>query len=183
MRATRAAEIVDLETFFAVCVREFGKAAQPTQGIIVLCDNDANCAATLTHIREQIQSSDQDGFPKYGVPAEALQWAESDAGLPKVMILPIPWVGVVGELETLCMPSALQSMGTTNPCVEHFVQCMAADHSCIRPKTRLRMMLAAAWPTNPNVALATVFESAKTSHLVPLNNACFDQLAEFLQSL
>ena len=157
---------------------EIQKDKQPTEGVILLCDNDDNCAGTLTEMQKQIRQCEQ-----FGVPARALEWADSDSGLPRIMILPIPWSNETGELETLCLPSAVASMGQSSTCIENFAKCADLSHSCKLPKTRLRILIAGAWPEDPNIALGTVFEKHKTRHLIPVDHACFNQLSNFLAGL
>lgn len=150
----------------------------PTEGILLAYDNDNDCDKAFAYIQKQIETVGQ-----FGIPEKPREWAESGERLPRIMALPIPWSDQKGELETLVSPSAISAMGNTSPCIERFLTCGEETHNCALPKTRLRILIAAAWPRDPNVALGTIFKSRKTRHLIPTDHSCLDQISNFLSTL
>jgi hypothetical protein len=97
----------------------------------------------------------------------------------------LPWTGLNGAFDTLCLTAA----GTKRPAlvapVDAFAAAAGVDAAngwtpTKRDKMRLRSFMSAAHQQNPYLAPAWVWR--ENTDLVPISDAAFDQIAEFLRN-
>ncbi|HXN54007.1 MAG TPA: DUF3226 domain-containing protein [Candidatus Acidoferrum sp.] len=148
--------------------------SKAVKGILIVGDNDLNPANSFQNIQDQITAAGG-----YGVPAEPLQLARSNT-LPPVVVMMLPWAGVEGVLESLCLEALLGYRPHLKECVDHFSECTQTMEwePTIRAKMQLHALVSALCKSEPATALTHVWSKKET--IVPLDQPAFDQLANFL---
>jgi hypothetical protein len=144
-------------------------------GVLVVGDNDLNPAVSFQDIRNQIS-----GAGGYGVPEEPLQVARSER-LPPVVVMMLPWAGMQGALESLCLDAVLGYRPHLRECVDHFSECTKTTEwePTARTKMQLHALVAALCKSEPATALTHVWSKKET--IVPLDQPAFDRVADFLR--
>ena len=145
------------------------------KGILVVSDNDENPSRSFQEVAQQISAAE--GFAR---PASPLTIARTNH-IPPLVVLMIPWTAQPGTLETLCLISASAERPALRDCLNTYADCTDAIDWPIskRDKMRLRCMLSASCPTDPNTSLVHTW-SAGRERLIPLEHECFNQIANFL---
>jgi len=162
-----------------------GVASRPgfhrLRGIIIVADCDNGAVSAFDSIRKQIKKA---SLP---YPENPFEWGRRpNLGTLATYVLLIPFNGnqaLSGALETLLLPSAMQHLSQYVSCLEIWATCanissLDASH---RDKSRLRALLTAAHPEDPNLGLQ--YALSPTKNLIPLDHSCFDPLADLLRSL
>jgi len=116
------------------------------------------------------------------VPNNPLELAKRTNGFPVAVVM-LPFRnGVVarGALETLLLAAATDNLPTPARCAADYCACinMHAWPQTAADKMRLRCMIAAAWPDDPNISLQWALSPNK--NLIPLHHPCFDEIALWL---
>ena len=144
--------------------------------ILVVSDSDEDPDGSFAEVRAQIASAG--GYP---VPAQPLNVATS-AGFPAIVVMMLPWVGQAGNLETLCLPAMYERWPDQRNCLNAFSGCMATDGWPItrQSQMRLRSLIAGICLQDPNTSLTHAW--SRNLDLIPLENSCFDQVADFLST-
>jgi hypothetical protein len=149
--------------------------------ILFVADNDETPQANFDSIRAQI-----DRFFKAQVaPATPLTRVARAGTRPSLTILMMPWAGVNGHLEKLCVEAARDANRGIAEKVDTF---MATIHSenwnneSRVGKAWLRTSLAARCASDPFVPLGRVFEEAPLRHLIPVAHPSFDPIADVLRT-
>jgi hypothetical protein len=149
-------------------------------GLIVAVDCDDGPDAALAEARRSIKKA---GLP---YPDNHLQIKRNNDSPLKVSIMMIPFSDngpIRGCLETLLLQSAVEHLPISR-CIEDHCECVATrDWPKISSvhKFKLRSLLAAAWPDDPNIGLQYAVSPSK--NLIPLGNRCFDTIAVAIESL
>jgi len=153
-----------------------------TPAIIIVRDCNADPGSAFRSLVVQIRESGG-----YGVPDAPRRLARSQGRmLPPICVLMLPWDNQPGALETLCYESAAARRPEIAECVDSYVRCVQFDieawGTVKHDKFRLRCLLSAACPSEPNTALRYAWsgDKGRPTDLVPLGHRCFDEIANFL---
>jgi hypothetical protein len=153
-----------------------GDGFRDVTGILVQGDNDEQPEEKFTKIREKIEAAEG-----YIAPPRPLDVVKHE-GRPPLVVVMFPWVGKLGALETLCLESAGDAHPRVRDCVEAHFRCVDASGWDLvkQHKMRLRCMIASICRTDPYTSLVHAW--SRTVELIPLNHACFNQIADFLRN-
>lgn len=146
------------------------------QGIIIVIDNDEDEAAAFSNVQQQLR----DASRRFQIPSVPVTKTQ---GSPFIMILPIPWVGELGNLETLCLVAAEAVAPEHAQCADTFQSCTGISSwpRSKRSKVKLRSIIAASYRKNPEIGLGFLWK--KRPDIVPLMHPCFDRVAQLLISV
>ncbi|MFZ1919189.1 MAG: DUF3226 domain-containing protein [Terriglobales bacterium] len=89
-----------------------------------------------------------------------------------------------GCLETLLIPSAFEHLPEIAKCIPAFGECIGVGrwpNGSHVDKFRLRALLAAAFPDNPNFGLQYALHPDR--NVIPLDHQCFGPIVEFIRGL
>jgi Protein of unknown function (DUF3226) len=169
-------------TKFAGAISKF-KLEQPKifnalQDIVVVADNDDDPTASFGNACAELVKAFGNN-PKM-TPAKPLEPSKTK---PRCSILMVPWTGMEGTLETLCVDAAKHANVTMGGHTDHFLAVIGADKwpsPTRRGKAWLRSNLAARCESDPFIPLGKVFSEAKHAGLIPLGHGSFNQIADFL---
>jgi hypothetical protein len=158
-----------------------GRTRPNLRGLVVTADCDVSATSRFTQIADWFAAA---GYARPTaqlqiVPAQA---APIDFGL---MVMLIPHNVAAGCLETLLYPVAAVKWSALVPCVDAYWTCVAP---IITPtatvnqesKVRLRALLAAANPQNPNLTLVKLWDDPATA--LPLTDPTFAPLVTAIRS-
>jgi hypothetical protein len=141
------------------------------KGFIVTTDCDTDATTAFVKVADWL---DQKGYTRPTAPLAITPQPFNFA----VMILTIPPGMVDGCLETLLYPAATTKWASLVSCVDAFWNCIgvgvglrSTNHES---KVKLRVLLAAAYPKNPNLTLARIWDDPATT--LPLTTANFNPL-------
>lgn len=146
-----------------------GRTRPTLRGFIVTTDCDTNATTAFTKVADWL---DQKGYTRPTAPLTITAQPFNFA----VMILTMPPGMVDGCLETLLYPAATAKWASLVPCVDAFWNCIGvgsrpANHES---KVKLRALLAAAYPQNPNLTLVRIWDDPATA--LPLTTMNFNPL-------
>ncbi len=155
-----------------------GRTRPNLKGFIITRDADDNAANAFNKVRDWLVSK---GYPPPAavgsiVPAQAHPFDFA------TMVLLIPPNANAGCLETVLYPAAAVKWQPIVPCVDAFWTCIgpAGRTANQESKIRLRVLLAAAYPRNPNLTLARLWEDAATA--LSLNDPSFNPVVSAITS-
>ena len=165
-----------------------GLSARPgfnrLKGLVVVADADNGADDSFKNIRSQIKAA--------RIPCSHAPYVV--ARLPQVTyatyVLMIPFsasggslTARTGALETMLLPSAEAHLGGHLECLDAWCECvqMSGWSRTHRDKARLRSLIAASHPDDPNIGLQYALSPNKG--LIPLDHESFDELTELLRSL
>ncbi len=173
-------------------IDKFGKLLEAIPGfgsfydlrdILIVADGDTNPQGNFERVVRQITQAAPEATPNpaYGVPRQHLEKAAGSPASIAVMIL--PWIDTPGNLESLCLKSAVAASPTMAACVDAFAACAEVGEwsdTTKADKMRLVSMISAQHQANPPIGFGRIWKDA--SGLVPLNHPCFDRVAAVLES-
>jgi hypothetical protein len=152
------------------------------RAIIIARDCNADPGDAFHNLVTQIREA-----PGYGVPEAPRRLTPSQNELlPPLCVLMLPSNDRPGALETLCYESAAARRPEIARCIDEYVRCVQFDlarwGAVKHDKFRLRCLLSAACPSEPNTSLryAWTREKGRPGDLVPLDHCCFNDIANFL---
>ncbi|MFI4934293.1 MAG: DUF3226 domain-containing protein [Caulobacterales bacterium] len=152
--------------------------------LIVVADNDADASASFRKVKDFLRNARPDTDPPftYGIPDRAMVRAPGTPATTTIMMMPKR--GNRGCLETLLLTAAEKASASAQratACVDTFVTCAGVDawSSSKQAKMRLHSLIAATYKKNPALSLSQVWTQAPD--LIPLNDPCFDPIADFLR--
>ena len=151
------------------------------RGLLIVADNDERPVESFNIVRDAVAASTDilsSGISRrLAVPTAPLQKA---GAAPAVVTMMIPWVGIICNLETLCFQAIRSAFPDKSACVDALAQCTNSQTWPVSPKSKMqvRSYLASSHQSKPEFGLTRVWNEAP--HLIPLNNAIFDQVADFL---
>ena len=151
------------------------------QKILVVADNDQNPNNEFQRIVGAINAT----APIIGPPASkftAPGAPQTKAGKnPEIVVLMLPWTGVLGSLSTMCLQAAQNAAPKIAKCVDQLASCAGADNwpQNKLAKMKLHTIIASSHQQKPNLSPAYVW--SENTNLVPLGDTIFDQVAAFLQ--
>lgn len=159
----------DMLTLFAT-----GDGFENVRGLLVQGDNDEDPQAKFAKVAEKVG-----GAEGYVSPERPLEVVRSP-GRPALVVMMMPWVGILGALETLCLESACEAHPEARDCVDGHVECVDISSWDLvkQHKMRLRCMIASICKSDPYTSL--VYAWSRAENLIPLGHRCFDQIANFL---
>jgi hypothetical protein len=146
------------------------------QAILIVADNDDNPPAAFQKVQHLIRAAAAHPYP---VPTAELAKA---LGQPSIVVMMLPWTGLRGALDTLCLSSASNKRSTIATAVENFATVTGASAwpAPKDSKMKLRSLLSAAHQEDPYLSPAWVWREG--TDLVPLNDPVFDQIVDFLRN-
>jgi hypothetical protein len=159
---------------FASGLRAHYELDGPFSRVLVVSDNDEDPTKSFNSVRSQVEAY-------FGFAPNAA--GHTLAGPPRLCILMIPWIGVLGNLECLCTDAAKAADKTKASHVDQFSALVGTDKwksECRRKEMWLRSNLAARSEADPFVSLRNVFSDKKNRGLVPLREATVKRIADFL---
>lgn len=149
------------------------------RALIIVADCDESPDASFSEIRKQLKAA------KLPTPDNPFTFAQRhDCFAVYVLMLPFQGVAATkGALETVLLPSAEAHLSNHVPCLDHWCACLNLSglSQSHRDKVRLRSLLTAANPEDPNVGLQWAI--SPTRNLIPLGHSCFDELANLIRSI
>ncbi len=95
----------------------------------------------------------------------------------------LPSINTPGNLESLCLKSAIAASPMMAACVDAFAACAKVGEwadATKADKMRLVSMISAQHQANPPIGFGKIWKDAPG--LVPLNHPCFDGIAAMLES-
>ncbi len=145
------------------------------EAVLIVADNDDDPVAAFRKVRRLIRAAAAHPYP---VPTAELTKA---TGKPTVVVMMLPWNGMRGALDTLCLLSASNRRRPLATAVDNFatVTGAAAWSAPKDSKMKLRSLMSAAHQADPYLSAAWVWREG--TDLVPLNDPVFDQIVDFLR--
>lgn len=148
--------------------------------ILVAADADETPEQNFAKVRDQIAAARPETVPPvhFSIPSAPL---ERKGDRPTVTVLMIPWAGVKGNLESLCLSAAQDTAAASARCVDQFADCTGASgwpEVGKLGKMKLRSLLAAKHKRDPFIGLGNVW--VQNEDLIPLGHASFDKIADVL---
>jgi hypothetical protein len=148
------------------------------EAILIVADNDETPDDSFRNVRVQLRKA------RLPYPDRTLTIARRSANVLAVAVMMIPFDGTQlfhGCLETLLLEAAGTRLGRESKCLDGYCDCIDTTRwaRTSLDKMRLRCMLAAAWPDDPNISLQWALNPKK--NLIPLDHACFNQIVEILR--
>lgn len=143
------------------------------KAVLIVSDNDEDPNASWNEVKEQLARSG--GF---GVP-ETERVVARATGFPDAVALMVP-TGEPGNLETLCLQAAYDKW-PIRTALDAYVAGTPANEWRLgkQSKMRLQSLLAATCESRPDSGFAGHWREREDFH-VPLDHACFNDLADFL---
>ena len=153
------------------------KAYNALRNIVIAADNNEDPKGRFDNVCAHIERV----FGPGTAPEEPQKEAKTK---PPVSVLMIPWTGGHGHLECLCYAAADDADKVAGSRVEDLLAlCGADDWTTSRQgKAWLRANLAIRCEQDPFVSLGSVFNDPRFRHLIPVDHASFDSIANFLSS-
>ncbi len=142
--------------------------------IVIVGDNDDDPTASFNAICDQITGA---GF---SAPTQSNLMVP---GTPNVHVMMVPSPNLAGSLESLCYTAASNANAQVAACVQAYEQCLAIGswQEQKKAKMRLRSILAGSYRKNPDILFSRVWQEEPS--LIPLSDAIFDPLANFLAAI
>jgi hypothetical protein len=152
-----------------------GSKYRGLSSILIVADNDDDPDESFRKVQEQVRLAGD-----FGVPEHPLQQARSADGVV-VAIMMVPWTGLPGSLESLCLPSMYGKWPAGQACLEAFCACTGttAWSTTKQAKMRVQVLLSAHCERDPNTTLRYAWSEGRGDP-IPLDHKCFDQVVEFL---
>jgi hypothetical protein len=153
---------------------------QNVQKVLIVADNDLDPTAEFNRVTASIAATAPIIGPpagRYVAPTAPLTKVGAN---PAIVILMMPWTGVIGSLHTMCVTAAANAAPMIASCVDNLAVCTAANAWPITTlaKMKLRAMIASSHRPKPDLSPAYVWSEG--TNLVPLSDGVFDQVAGFL---
>lgn len=155
------------------------------KGLVIVADSDEGADESFKNISSQLKAAKVHARP--GIPFHVGRSPQSDFATYVVML---PFAGtsddpkpLTGALESVLLPAALDNSPDLAKCTERWCECVQMQQwrNTHRDKARLRSLIAAAHPRDPNISLSWALRPELK--IIPLNHSCFDPLAGLLRSL
>lgn len=144
--------------------------------IVLVADNDQRPQWSFDNVCRQIE----DVFGAGSAPTNPQTKSKTK---PAVSVLMIPWTGICGQLESLCVDAASSADVVSAGRTTDFLATARADqwnNDSRYGKAWLRANLAIRCERDPAVHLAGLFERPRERRLIPLLHASFSRIAGFL---
>ena len=147
---------------------------EKVKAILIVSDNDDDMDKSFREVLDEIKK-----VKGLGIPKAEREVARSSKGQPDVVVLTMP-PGATGNLEVLCLEAAYSKWPLRGQ-LDTFVRNTAPNDwpKGKQAKMRMQTILAATNNKQPDTGFAAHWRQDK-QYQVPLNHACFDDLATFL---
>jgi uncharacterized protein DUF3226 len=150
-------------------------------GVLIVADSKNDADAIFRDVRKQIKRANKDGKLDYPIPTTLKKLAQKTGKAPSIAVITLP-IGKAGSLETLCVEALTGKYAKVRKCAESFLKCAGVhkwgDQEKI-DKARFQALIAGGNKDDPNKSLKRALEH----DLVPLDNACFKSVVDFLKEL
>jgi hypothetical protein len=152
--------------------------------VVILADNDEDPQASFASVCSQIRNAKQNGQLKrnWAIPTAP---ATKQAGDPSVSVWMFPAPGQAGCLETLLWTAIQNQRGNTAnvACVEAALRCTGANQwpKSKQDKARVRAFLSLVCRDNPSATFNNLWRDFPD--LIPMNQAAFTPVADFLRAI
>ncbi len=145
--------------------------------IVFVADNDDTPQWSFDNVCDQVRTV-------LGPRSVPLAPQQKSAGRPAISVLMIPWTGVHGHLESLCVDAAISANTTQATKTSNYLALSGSSSwsSVSREgKAWLTANLAIRCIPDPAIPLGLLFR--KHRNLIPLSHHSFDRIAGFLNSV
>ena len=152
-----------------------GARTQGYKAVLVVSDNDDDSAAAFTTVRDHIVDA---GFSPPDTPRQTVA---ATAENPSLAVLMIPWDGISGAIETLCLPAVEKLFADKVACLDAFCECTKVDQYwgvTKRSEMRVECLLACTQQSEPKIGLGH-FVSRNACPLA-FGHDCFANVSAFL---
>lgn len=150
--------------------------------LVLAADNDDDPDANFNEVVGYVEMNPKLGSPerKVGIPTEPNVRAAGEISATALML---PWAKIPGSLDSLCLEVASHAHPSQSQCVDTYAECVSADSWSVskQAKMKLRSLFAGTHRRNPDIGFGNVWRDEPG--LVPLDDNCFNQLADFLRTL
>jgi hypothetical protein len=147
------------------------------RGLIAVGDNDQTPDDSFKEIRKQLKNAK---LPPPDTPQTIVK--RNGAPAVAILMLPLPVNGGSshGCLETVLLEAAIAHNPVISACVLTYCTCTGANAwpKSAADKLKLRALLSAASPSDPNIGLQYALKPTK--NLIPMNHAAFTSIADFI---
>jgi hypothetical protein len=149
------------------------------EAVLIVADNDSDPIAAFKKVQQLIgATADIAAGRRYAIPDAPL----TKSGIrPVMVVMMLPWTGVPGALDTLCLTAASNKEPAKAVCVDTFAKCAQSDKwpPTKMHKMKLRSLLSATNESDPYISPDWVWRDG--TDLVPLSDNVFDQIATFIR--
>lgn len=154
---------------FLTGVRSF-KGFYDLTDILLIADNDISPQENFQKIVAQINSVKDDVIPrvKFVAPSQPMENVGTN---PSITVMMIPFTGVSGNLETLCLKAAMESSPDISVAVNQFAESTQVEswpEITLKSKMKLRSILAAAHKKDPFIGLSALW--CERPELIPVTH-------------
>lgn len=145
------------------------------KGIVVTSDNDDSPRASFQEVRKLVHDAD------YKAPNQPFAVTARSDTSPALSIMMIPAIGESGQLETLCLKAIRDAWPKEFECAGQYAACVGiANWSKGRQeRATLRALISHICKKDPNTSLTHLWHGGREV-VIPLDHACFNGIAEFL---
>jgi hypothetical protein len=146
--------------------------------IVLVTDSNGNPADAFRFAQRKIREAQG-----YGVPTQLLRPAQVGK-TPPILVLTLPWINEVGNLETLVLKAVPDNFPEVWRCLENYYHCTAAPETWDigkQSKMKMQCVISAVCQDDPTCAMSNLW--SKREFLPLLQHECFNQLIEFLETL
>jgi hypothetical protein len=147
------------------------------QSVLFVADNDEDPIASFNNVCVQIERI----FGSGCAPSAPLAKVAKAGLQPAITVLMLPWTGVHGHLERLCLGADRSSDAVAASHVDTFMSLIVADRwgsESRFAKAWLRTNLAARCVRDPFVPLGHVFSDPRNAQLIPINHGSFHRILD-----
>ena len=161
---------------------KFNRGLDQVKTLVLATDSNGDPNAAFAKVAAQVRDA-QD----YGVPAAPLAVSVSPtAGLPGIAILSLPWINVLGSLETLLLGPLSAKWPGAAARAEDFIVRSATNASGVsgRSKALVACLVAAVCTDDPSSAVSSLWYERKGFRgILGKGDPALDQLVTYLSAL
>ena len=153
-------------------------------GVLIVADSKNDGNRIFREVCGKIKKANKDGKLDYPIPNELKQLKQKTGKAPSVVVITLP-MDKAGGLETLCVEALTgltRQYAKVRKCAESFLKCSGVDKWGNQEKidkARFQALIAGGNKDDPNKSLKRALEH----DLIPLGNACFKPVVDFLKEL
>jgi hypothetical protein len=154
------------------------------QGIIIVLDTDSGPDQALRFAQRKIREAGD-----YDVPNRLLEFSESSEDLPPIIVITLPWINEIGNLETLIVKAVQKLFPNEWTCLTAYCNCtkhVDEDGWSVgkQSKMRLQCLMSAVCKDDPTCAVSVMWGRDKGGLFTPmLADDSFDQVVAFFRGL
>lgn len=150
--------------------------------IVLAADNDEDPDTSFREVIDYLKAEPNLGSPARAIAIPTQPNVRADGEISTTALM-LPWIGIPGSLDSLCLEASSRAHPTQSRCVDIYAGCVGANSwpASKQAKMKLRSLFAGTHRRNPDIGFGNVWRDRP--NLVPLEDPCFDQLADFLRLL